>query len=62
MYYWKKLFRSDKEKMDEMCNSSTMIVIRIDGLYDCIRDKKRVCEDISRQLHPNESPKAVFDN
>jgi deoxyadenosine/deoxycytidine kinase len=51
-----------KNKMDEMCNSSTMIVIRIDGLYDCVRDKKRVCEDISRQMHPNESPKAVYDN
>ena len=53
-----------KNKMDEMCNSSAMIVIRIDGLYDCVRDVKRVCDDISRQLHPNESPKAVipYDN
>ena len=58
----KNYLEAIKKKMDEMCNSSTMIVIRIDGLYDCIRDKKRVCEDISRQLHPNESPKAVFDN
>ena len=58
----KSYLEAIKKKMDEMCNSSTMIVIRIDGLYDCIRDKKRVCEDISRQLHPNESPKAVFDN
>jgi deoxyadenosine/deoxycytidine kinase len=49
-----------KNKMDEMCNSSTMIVIRIHGLYDCTRDVKRVCEDISRHLHPNESPKAVM--
>ena len=50
--------------MDEMCDSSTMIVIRIDGLYDCNRDVKRVCDDISRHLHPNESPKAVipYDN
>ena len=53
-----------KSKMDEMCDSSTMIVIRIDGLYDCNRDVKRVCDDISRHLHPNESPKAVipYDN
>ena len=53
-----------KNKMDEMCDSSTMIVIRIDGLYDCNRDVKRVCDDISRHLHPNESPKAVipYDN
>ena len=41
-----------------------MIVVRIDGLYDCVRDVKRVCDDISRQLHPNESPKAImnYDN
>ena len=49
-----------KSKMDEMCNSSTMIVIRIDGMYDCNRDVKRVCDDINRQLHPNDSPKAVI--
>ena len=49
-----------KNKMDEMCNSSTMIVIRIDGMYDCNRDAKRVCDDINRQLHPNDSPKAVI--
>ena len=49
-----------KIKMDEMCNSSTMIVIRIDGLYDCERDVKRVCEDIKRHLHPNDSPKAII--
>ena len=49
-----------KNKMDEMCNSSTMIVIRIDGMYDCNRDVKRVCDDINRHLHPNDSPKAVI--
>ena len=49
-----------KNKMDEMCNSSTMIVIRIDGMYDCNRDVKRVCDDINRHLHPNNSPKAVI--
>ena len=43
-----------------MANSSTMLVIRIDGMYDCERDMKRVCDDISRQLHPNDSPKAVI--
>ena len=36
-----------------------MIVIRIDGLYDCVRDSGRVCENISNYLHPNQSPKAV---
>ena len=52
-----------KEKMDELCNSSTMIVIRIDGLYEknSERDVKRVCGDIKRYLHPNESPKAVIN-
>jgi len=49
-----------KNKMDEMCNSSTMIVIRIDGMYDCNRDVKRVCDDINRHFHPNDSPKAVI--
>ena len=51
---------SIKNKMDKMCDSSTMIVIRIDGMYDCDRDVKRVCNDINRQLHPNDSPKAVI--
>ena len=49
-----------KEKMDVMANSSTMKVIRIDGMYDCERDVKRVCDDIKRYLHPNDSPKAVI--
>ena len=56
----KSYLNSIKEKMDEMCNSSTMIVIRIDGMYDCERDVKRVCDDIKRYLHPNDSPKAVI--
>ena len=56
----KSYLEAIKNKMDEMCNSSTMIVIRIDGMYDCNRDVKRVCDDISRQLHPNDSPKAVI--
>ena len=30
------------------------------GLYDCERDTKRVCEDIASHLHPNQSPKAVL--
>ena len=49
-----------KNKMDEMCNDSSMIIIRIDGMYDCERDVKRVCDDIKRYLHPNESPKAII--
>ena len=56
----KSYLNSIKEKMDEMCNSSTMIVIRIDGMYNCERDVKRVCDDIKRYLHPNDSPKAVI--
>ena len=56
----KSYLNSIKEKMDEICNSSTMIVIRIDGMYDCERDVKRVCDDIKRYLHPNDSPKAVI--
>ena len=56
----KSYLNSIKEKMDEMCNSSSMIVIRIDGMYDCERDVKRVCDDIKRYLHPNDSPKALI--
>ena len=56
----KSYLESIKNKMDKMCDSSTMIVIRIDGMYDCDRDVKRVCNDINRQLHPNNSPKAVI--
>ena len=48
-----------KKKFDELANSSTMVVIRINGLYDCERDSLRVCENISNYLHPNQSPKAV---
>ena len=48
-----------KKKFDELANSSTMVVIRINGLYDCERDSMRVCENISNYLHPNQSPKAV---
>lgn len=48
-----------KKKFDELANSSTMIVIKIDGLYDYKRDYLRVCENISNYLHPNQSPKAV---
>ena len=47
-----------KKKFDELANSSTMLVIRIDGMYDCERDSKRVCGDISSFLHSNQSPKA----
>ena len=60
----KSYLEAIKKKMDEMCDSSTMVVIRINGLYDCVRDVKLLCNDISRHLHPNESPKAVmpYDN
>jgi deoxyadenosine/deoxycytidine kinase len=56
----KSYLEAIKNKMDEMCSSSAMIVIRIDGMYDCERDTKRVCEDIKRYLHPNDSPKAII--
>ena len=46
-----------KKKFDEMANSSTMLVIRIDGMYDCERDSKRVCGDISNYLSSSNSPK-----
>jgi deoxyadenosine/deoxycytidine kinase len=49
-----------KRKMDELANSSTMIVIKINGLYDCERDANRVCDDIFGYLHPNQSPKAAI--
>ena len=48
-----------KNKFDEMANSSAMIVIKIDGMYDCERDSVRICDNISSYLHPNQSPKAV---
>ena len=56
----KSYLNSIKEKMDEICNSSTMMGIRIDGMYDCERDVKRVCDNIKGYLHPNDSPKAVI--
>ena len=49
--------QSLKEKMDEVANSSTMKVIRIDGMYDCERDKVRVCQDMESYLNPNEENK-----
>ena len=49
-----------KKKFDEMANSSTMTVIRIDGMYDCERDSVSVCENISNYLYANQSPKAVL--
>ena len=48
-----------KSKFDELANSSTIIALRIDGLYDCERNYGRVCDSISNYLHPNQSPKAV---
>ena len=46
-----------KEKMDQLCNSSTMNLIRIDGMYDCERDKVRVCQDMECYLNPNDVSK-----
>lgn len=48
-----------KQKFDELANSSTMLVLRIDGLYDCERDSVSVCDNISKYMYPNESPKAI---
>ena len=49
-----------KKKFDEMANSSTMTMIKIDGMYDCERDSVSVCENISNYLYANQSPKAVL--
>ena len=46
-----------KKKFDELANSSTMQVIRINGMYDCERDSKRVCGDIFSYLYSSQSPK-----
>ena len=56
----KSYLEAIKKKLDELANSSTMVVLRIDGLYDCERDASRVCENISEYLHPNQSPKAAI--
>ena len=55
----KSYLEAIKLKMDEIANSSTMIVMRINGLYDCERDSTRICNDIEEYLHPNQSPKAA---
>ena len=49
--------QSIKEKMDQLANSSTMNVIRIDGMYDCERDRIRVCRDMESYLNPNDENK-----
>ena len=56
----KSYLEAIKKKLDELANSSAMVVIRIDGLYDCERDVSSVCENISEYLHPNQSPKAAI--
>ena len=56
----KSYLESIKKKLDELANSSTRLVIKINGLYDCERDAKRVCENISEYLHPNQNPKAAI--
>ena len=48
-----------KEKMDLLADSSTMHVIRIDGMYDCQRDKVRICQDMESYLCPNGENKIV---
>ena len=42
-----------KDKLDVLANDSTMNVIRIDGMYDCERDKIRVCQDMESNLCAN---------
>ena len=56
----KSYLEAIKKKLDVLSNSSTIVVIRIDGLYNCERDASRVCDNISEYLHPNESPKAAI--
>ena len=46
-----------KKKFDELANASTMIVIKINGLYDCERDSVKICENISNYLYPNQMQK-----
>ena len=46
--------------MDQLCNSSTMNVISIDGMYDCERDKVRVYQDMEFYLKPNDVSK-IYD-
>ena len=58
----KSYLNAIKNKLDDLCNCSTMIVIRIDGMYDCERDVKRVCQNIKSYLHPNDSPKAIIQD
>ena len=48
-----------KEKLDQLANSSTMKVIRIDGMYDCERDKINVCKEMENYLCPNEVNKVM---
>lgn len=48
-----------KEKLDQLANSSTMKVIRIDGMYDCERDKISVCKEMENYLCPNEVNKVM---
>ena len=42
-----------KDKLDLLANNSTFNVIRIDGMYDCERDKVRVCQDMESCLGAN---------
>ena len=49
-----------KKKLDDLFENSALLVSKIDGKYDLERDSKRVCEDISGFIHPNQSPKAAI--
>ena len=56
----KSYLESIKNKLDNLFENSAILVSKIDGKYDCERDSKRVCEDISGFIHPNQSPKAAI--
>ena len=49
-----------KTKLDKFINSSSMLVIKIDGLYQCERDDSIVCDNLWTHLHPNISPNVVI--
>ena len=46
-----------KKKLDELVKSSSMLIIKIDGIYDCERDYSMVCDNISKYWHPIKTPK-----
>ena len=56
----KKKATFSKGKRNIKAGNRVEIVIKIDGLYNLERDTRRVCENISEYLHPNQSPKAAI--